>query len=259
MLSGGASNAPLPREYGRGGLFGVLTPQANPVAEPELRILLPGDSAMLAGRLTSPAPTLRRRLEEYRERLEECIEQFGTIRFDAVGVACTGSSYETDPAQERERLRQIGARKGYPVITAAEALEAALQSLKVSAVALVSPYPAWLTDACRRHWEGRGMRITAVLQLSAGGTQEHRIYSLESAEILGALGSFDTRGAQALLLAGTGMASLRVIRALEPALGVPVLSSNLCLAWALARTTAAVAPGPESRLFGGWAARLEGS
>ena len=67
---------------------------------------------------------------------------------------------------------------------------------------------------------------------------------------------FDTRGAEAMLLAGTGMPSLRAILPLEAARGVPVLSSNLCLAWALARITGAAQPGPESRLYGGWPSRL---
>ena len=66
-------------------------------------------------------------------------------------------------------------------------------------------------------------------------------------------------GREAIYLAGTGMPSLRAICALEPARGVPVLSSNLCLAWALARITGDAGPGPESRLYGGWAARLAAS
>jgi maleate isomerase len=244
------------REYGRGGLFGVLTPQANPVAEPELRILLPPESALLAARLRSSNPMLRGRLTDYGEHLGEFVESFGTIAFDAVGVACTGCSYWLDPGHERQRTEAIAVRRGYPIVTAAEAVEAALDALGVRSLALVSPYPAWLTDVCRAHWERRGLRVTATLQLGSEAGEAHRIYELTTRAVLAALDSFEARGAQCILLTGTGMPSLRVILAQEPLRGVPVLSSNLCLAWALARITGEAGPGAESRLFGGWAARL---
>jgi maleate isomerase len=131
--------------------------------------------------------------------------------------------------------------------------------LQVGAIALVSPYPAWLTDACQAYWGRHGLRVTATLQLSSGPAGAHRIYALTSPAVLEAVAAFDTRGAEALLLAGTGMPSLRVIRALEPVGAGPVLSSNLCLAWALARVAGQAGSGPESRLYGGWAARLAAS
>jgi maleate isomerase len=244
------------REYGRTGLFGLLTPQSNPVAEPELRILLPPTTALMAARLTSPSSVLQQRLTDYGERLGEFVEQFGEVAFDAVGFACTGSSYGIDVAEDRRRAEEVAARKGYPVVTAAQAVKAALDTLRVRAIALISPYPDWLTEACRSHWERSGMRVSAILQLPSGPAEAHGIYGLTSTEVLEAVASFDVRGAQAILLTGTGMPSLRVILELEPAYGVPVLSSNLCLAWALGTITAQGGPGPESRLYGGWGARL---
>lgn len=244
------------REYGAAGLFGLLTPQSNPTVEPELRILLPAGSAVLTARLTSPSSMLRERLIDYGERLGEFVDPFDDVGLDAVGFACTGSSYLTDAEDERRRTQAISARKGYPVLTAAGAVKAALDVLGVSTIALVSPYPEWLTDACRAHWERHGVRVAATVQVRSEIRDATSIYSLITPQVLKAVASFDTRGAEAIYLAGTGMPSLRAIVALEPARGVPVLSSNLCLAWALARITGDAAPGPESRLYGGWAARL---
>ncbi len=248
-----------PREYGRAGLFGVLTPQGNPTAETELRILLPPACAVLAARLTSSKPALGERLIDYRERLGEFVDRFDEIALDAVGFACTGSSYGAEVDDERRRLESIGARKGYPILTAAAAVEAALIELGVTAIALISPYPAWLTEAGRKHWERQGLRVTATLQLPLAPTGAHRIYALTTSAVLDTAASFDTRGADAILLTGTGMPSLRAILALEPVRRVPVLSSNLCLAWALAKITGEPGPGPESHLYGGWAARLASS
>jgi maleate isomerase len=252
ILAGAAGDA---REYGRAGLYGLLTPQGNPTAEPEMRILLPPQSSMLCARLTSRAGDLRSRLTDYLARLSTFIDQFDAITFDAIGFACTGSSYSLEAEEERIQLARIETRKGYPVVTAAGAVEQALMALAIRAIALVSPYPSWLTDACRAHWERRGVRVTATLQLPPASPAQP-IYAHTTPALVERVERFDTHGAEAVLLTGTGMPSLRVLQPLEVARGVPVLSSNLCLAWALAKITGTAHPGPESRLYGGWSSRL---
>lgn len=244
------------REYGRRGVFGVLIPQSNPVVEPELRILLPPGCSMVSARLTSPGHSLEQRLTDYSQGLDRFLDQFGEIDAQAMGVACTGAFYGLDCGEERVRAEARQARRGCPVLTAVDAVDAALRMLGIGSIAIASPYPAWLTESCRSHWERLGTRVTAVLQLSSGAREPHRIYSLSSATVIEAALGFDVRGAEAILLTGTGMPSLRVIQQLEPAAGIPVLSSSLCLAWALARTVGLGEPGPESRLYGGWAGRL---
>jgi maleate isomerase len=87
LPSTSASTAHGAREYGRAGLFGLLTPQGNPTAEPELKILLPADSVILSARLTSPSPDLRQRLIDYRERLPDFVDHFDDIAFDAVSTS----------------------------------------------------------------------------------------------------------------------------------------------------------------------------
>lgn len=250
-----ASAAADAREYGRAGFYGLLTPQANPTVEPEMRILLPPQSSMLCARLTSEAGDLRRRLTDYFERLSAFVDQFDDIALDAVGFACTGSSYRLEAQEERLQLASLETRKGYPVVTAAGAVEQALGALAIQAIALISPYPSWLTDACRAHWERRGMRVTAILQLPPASPAQP-IYAYTTPALLERVRHFDTHGAEAVLLTGTGMPSLRALAPLEAACGVPALSSNLCLAWALARITGTAQSGPESRLYGGWSSRL---
>ncbi|HMK86535.1 MAG TPA: hypothetical protein VK437_11305 [Steroidobacteraceae bacterium] len=254
-----ASTGESAREYGRDGLFGLLTPQGNPTAEPEMRILLPPRTSMLCARLTSASGELKQRLADYLERLSDLVDQFGDVAFEAVGFACTGSSYGVSAEEERRRLSEIGMRKGYPLLSAAGAVEEALRALGIGAIALVSPYPSWLTDVCRAHWERRGVSVTSILELPPAAPQ-HPIYAHTTAEVIEAVNGFDPRGAEAILLTGTGMPSLRAIESLEPARQMPVLSSNLCLAWALVRIAGCPArPGSESRLYGGWAQRLAGS
>jgi maleate isomerase len=99
------------------------------------------------------------------------------------------------------------------------------------------------------------VRIAVTLQLPpASPTQP--IYAHTTPALLERLVGFDICGAEAMLLTGTGMPSLRALQPIEAALGVPALSSNLCLAWALARITGTAQAGSESRLYGGWSTRL---
>lgn len=247
---------PVAREYGRAGFFGMVTPQANPTVEPEMHVLLPAGSAMLTARAVSSAATLRQRLVDYLTDLDRTLDSFGDLAFDAVGFACTGSSYLIDRTEERRLLAAIEDRRGYPVVSAAAAVTAAIRWLGIGDVALVSPYPEWLTAASRAYWEGEGVKVQRVVQIAAGTGDAHGIYALTAPKIIEAAESLAQSGVQGVLLAGTGMPSLQAVQALEPLFDRPVLSSNLCLAWVLAEMVGASCAGPESRLYGGWSERL---
>ena len=113
------------------------------------------------------------------------------------------------------------------------------------AIALVSPYPQALAEAGYRYWEDAGLRIVAKRRVDLTLTDTHRIYELTSDDAFEALRGVGTAGAEAVVASGTGMPTLRALRLLRGETALPVLSSNLCLAWALLR---AVAPelAPES-------------
>lgn len=79
--------------YARTALLGVLTPQANTTAEPELSILLPPGFGLIAARLTSGCPGMEDRLTDYFHRIGPTAAQFANAPVAAIGFACTGASY----------------------------------------------------------------------------------------------------------------------------------------------------------------------
>jgi maleate isomerase len=244
------------REYGRDGIFGILTPQANPTVEAELDILLPPGCVTVTARLTSTAPSLRDRLVAYLENISATVANFGDLGLDAIGFACTGSSYLTDALDERRIIQPLEEARNCAIVTAAQAVKDACRSLGARRVALISPYPEWLTAACHAHWERNGLIVTAVLQLPTSAGEKHGIYALTTPSVLSAARQFPSGNADAILVTGTGMPSLRIILELEKERAIPVLSSNLCLAWSLTRKNAVPTVGSESRLYGGWQERL---
>jgi maleate isomerase len=218
-------------EYGERGVVGVLMPPANPTVEPEMAVLLGPDVAILAARLVSRFSGDRERPIDYLENLDQTLDAFDTAPLKVVGFGITSSTYFVGAARETEILARIRARRGYPVVTAAQAVEAALKALGARKVALLSPYPKWMTDAGVAHWRGRGYEMTQILQLGAERSDTRGIYALGSSAAIEAAGQ--VRDADAMLISGTGMPSLAALARLNGPGRVPVISSNLCLAWSI--------------------------
>ncbi len=246
-------------EYAAHGTLGIGTPQSNPTVEPEIRGLLPDSINLLATRLTSPVADSRDRLIDYIERLGDALASYDRLTLDAFGFACTGSSYLVGAAREDEIVAAAEDGRGYPVITAANAVRAALTHLGARRIAVVSPYPAWLHDAALDYWSAAGFEIAASHRIDTGDADTRGVYGMSSATAMDAALSLDDN-ADALLLAGTGMPTLAVIAELEARTGVPVVSSNLCLAWAMAGVLQPPPPprpaGTGESLLSGWADRL---
>ena len=232
-----------PLEYAQAGLVGVLTPQANATVEPEMSVLLSPDVGMIAGRFTCPAPDLKARLIAYFERLDEAIAQFADAPMDAIGVACTGASYllEEQPAPFRRPWDGP-----MPVVSAAAAIEAALRSLGARRIAMLSPYPQWLTDVCVAHWRKQGFEIPVLRLPAPVETGYHPIYAQRSRQATSALADIASLDVDAVLISGTGLPSLAALPRLNAAGGPPVISSNLAVAWALDEILAGRGSAPAS-------------
>jgi maleate isomerase len=242
-------------DYGPRARVGVATPQANPTVEPEMHAMIPDPVGVYATRLTHGAPRVEDRLHHYITHLPEAIRSFGPMRLAAFGVGCTGSSYIAGQARE-DALTEAAQREcAVPVITAAQAIREALATLGARRIALVSPYPEGLAEAGYRYWAQSGIAVTARLRVDPAIEDTHRIYELTSADALAGLRALlqdpAARRADCVVASGTGMPTLRALRTLRDECALPVLSSNLCLAWALTRRAAPeLAPATPSGLLG---------
>lgn len=225
-------------DYGPRARVGIAVPHSNPTVEPELRALVPQAIGVYATRLAHRAPQVEERLRHYIRHMPEAIATFGEMKLAAFGFGCTGSSYLAGRELEDRLTAEAIERCRIPVVTAAQAIRQALSSLGCGSIALVSPYPADLAEAGYRYWEAAGIRVVGRLRVDTELTDTHRIYELTSGDALAALRRVDRTGADCLVASGTGMPTLRALRQLRSESAVPVISSNLSLAWALTRTAA---------------------
>lgn len=223
-----------PTEYGSRGVIGIGVPQANPTVEQELGVLRPAGVSLVTARLVSDSPEPRGRLTDYFDDLADTLRRFDTLSLDAFGFACTGSTYIRGHAADRAKTSELEQRFGFPVITAAAAIEAALQALKVRRLVIVAPYPAWLGELGKAYWQARGFEIVAQGLARLPSADTRHIYETGSRHALAMLDSLGPVAADAILFSGTGMPTLRAVLTAGQQRGIPVLSSNLCLARALA-------------------------
>ncbi|MCZ8132888.1 MAG: hypothetical protein O9284_16565 [Steroidobacteraceae bacterium] len=249
------------RDYGARGRFGLLTPQANPTVEPEFRRLMPADTELYVARLTSRSTDPRERLVEYLESLPDALAQYDTLPLAAIAFACTGSSYLLGADRESDRLATAARAIGAPVHSSATAIREALAWLGCRSVFVVSPYPSWLRDAGVRYWQAAGFAVTGTADVPIGRADTRGIYELSSRDAARVLAGLDVRGADALLLSGTGMPSLALLGygpgadpLLRPGRGTaarPVrLGSNLALAWRLHHHVPGWQAAPDGPLLG---------
>jgi maleate isomerase len=224
-------------EYGPRGRVGIATPASNATLEPEMRLLLPAEIGVYATRLPAAPADLSERVRSYLGRIAETAASFSRLDIRALGVGCTLASYLAGRELEDRLTAAAQAQLRLPVITAAQAIRRALETLGARAIALISAYPRALADAGDAYWRQAGFTLTASALLDVQRRQSSDVQLLGSDDTLHAMRLIDPRGADCIVCAGTAVPSLRALatfRRGNPLL--PVLSANLCLAWCLYQT-----------------------
>lgn len=242
--------------YGGTGKIGIGTPQANPTVEAEMGILLPRTCTLHITRLTSSASMPAQRLREYLCNLQYYLAAFDTLRPDVFGFACTGSSYLLGAREEERLIASAQSEHGYPVETAARAIVWSLARMRARRIAVVAPYPEDLVAAAYRYWTEAGVEVVRTARIATRTADTRGIYELGSEQLAAASADLPHDDVDAVLVSGTGLPSLTVIR--QRTDGPPMISSNLCLAGRLldlAGRSEYLDPG--SPYIRGWRQRLD--
>ncbi len=221
-----------PRRWHPTHRIGLLSPSANPAVEPEVRHLLPPQAALHVARLpVMPGTTLEQRNAAYLDAAEKGLAGFGALALDVVIVGVTGPSYALPPAEDQALQERLSAQAGRPVLLASRAIADAVAALGRRRVLLFSPYPGWLTERAERYWAAAGFEIVESFKVS----DSFRAYDLSPEEVADGLARLAPPPDCAVLISGTGAATLDAMEWRQAALGVPVLSSNLACAFAACR------------------------
>ncbi len=249
------------RDYGSKGRFGIAVPQANPTVEPEVALLLPPKASLLGCRLTSTQPVPKERWREFFTGLENTLATYDTLKLDICGFACTASTYIVGREDEDAELTRLSDLKGYPVISAGMAIEQALRHMGVEKIALSAPYPQWSMEMSLDYWVSRGFDIVSVTRIAIASDDTRGIFDLSAKDVLATLDPVDFSDADVILLTGTGMPSLEVVVALMERTGKPVVTSSICLTWAMRLAVDLPDDGdpgtaPRHPLLNGWQSRI---
>jgi maleate cis-trans isomerase len=139
--------------------------------------------------------------------------------------------------KEAALLQKLSLSRGVPVISAGWAVRQTLKILNARRIALVSPYPDNLLMHSKSYWQSDGYEVLEVVQVvksedcSIGHVSRHPVYSLGSEDVVQSLQNLRHTEADAVVLLGTGLPTLRCLLLAPQILCKPVISCNMALVW----------------------------
>ncbi len=155
-----------------------------------------------------------------------------SFEFDVIGYCCTSGAtmIGEDRVDQILRAAHPQAKTSNPIT----ACKAALGSLKLKRIALITPYAPDVTTEMRDNLAAAGFEVNAIGSFNQ--TDDFKVARISSDCILAAIKEIGQRpDCDGVFVSCTSLRVMPVIAEAEAHLGKPVLSSNQVTAWHLAR------------------------
>ncbi|MBY6410312.1 maleate cis-trans isomerase [Rhodococcus sp. BP-252] len=222
--------------------IGLVVPSSNVTVETEMPELLARHSDARFSfhssrmRMQAVSPEQLRAMNAQRER---CILELGDADVDAILYACLVALMAAGPG-EHQRVEGLVAEQlaaggsDAAVRSSAGALVEALNALKATSIALVTPYMKPLAEKVVEYLEAEGFHIVDWRALEVSDNAE--VGCIPGARVMDAARSLELTGVDALVISAcVQMPSLPLVQAAEDEFGIPVLSAATAGAYSLLR------------------------
>ena len=213
--------------------LGLIVLQSDRTIEDDFRRLIAPEASLLVSRVPSAPDVSRETLAAMEDELPQAAALFPQGHsFDAVGYGCT-SGTSVIGAQRIADLVRSGCDTRH-VSEPVSALVAACADLGLSRLAFLSPYVEAVSDTLR------GVLATSGIETPVFGSfdeaSEAAVAEISTQDIIDrAVPLARDDNVSAIFLSCKNLKTLDALSPIAAATGKPVLSSNLVLAWHLAR------------------------
>lgn len=219
---------------GNAAVLGLIVLQADETIEQDFRRLFPDPTrvALYVSRIPSGADLTPDTIAQMERDLPGAARLFPrSVDFDAVGYACTSGTTLIGAERVEELVkRECNAKQVCNPLTAAQA---ALRHVGARRIGLVSPYTASIAAGLQQAFEAAGFTVPSAI--SFGEQVEANVARINSCSIAAAARAVADGGdIDAVFLSCTNLRTLDVIGRIEREIDLPVVGSNLALAWRMA-------------------------
>ena len=211
--------------------IGLIVLQADETVEDDFRKLLPASLNVLVNRVPSGLDVTPETLRETTSHLSQAAQLFPQgLSLDAVGFACTSASAEIGCDAVADTVRR-GTETAH-VTNPLSALIAACHALDIRRLAFLSPYVESVSDRLRDALQDAGISTPAFGTFAEA--EEARVARISAHSIEQAARALcEDAKVDGVFLSCTNLRTMSVLKPLHTELKLPVLSSNLVLAWHL--------------------------
>ena len=222
-----------------GPALGLIVLQTDERIEPDFARLIPATARLYVSRVASEPEVTPDTLAMMAAHIPTAAGLLpGAVEFDAIGYGCTSGTARIGAARVHDLVQQVAQTRA--VSDPLSALLAACADLGLSRLALLSPYVESVSGRLRDTLRANGIE-TPVFG-SFNEAEERKVVRITPQSIHdAALELVRKGGVDGIFLSCTNLNTLDIIAPLQAATGLPVLSSNLVLAWHMCRL-AGIAP-----------------
>jgi maleate isomerase len=208
--------------------FGILVPSTNTTCEVEL-CRLPAELQAHTGRLGKGGDTPFSPSKD--EDVAYQAKLLGDARVEVIALLQTSASLFADDYDE-VTVKRMTKASGVPSLTSAMAVGWALQALKVSRIAMATPYSDEVIGRCKRYLESK-YGITTVAAESLGASDAYAIGKMDAGAAEAAFRRIDKPEVEALVVPGGNFPTMDFIAGWERQFKKPVITTNQAALWAV--------------------------